>query len=106
AQPKFGKMPHAVSSEVGRSYAECRRVAKNAASNFFYACFMLPQAKRDALCALYAFMRLVDDVSDTVGSEEDKKRGLARWRVTLEAALSGDVSGHPILPAFADTIDR
>ncbi len=67
---------------------------------------MLPQAKRDALCALYAFMRLVDDVSDTVGSAADKQRGLARWRAALDAATAGDVSSHPILPAFADTIER
>lgn len=92
--------------EVTRSYAECRRVARVAASNFYYAFFMLPAAKRDALCALYAFMRLVDDVSDTVGSEADKQRGLARWRAALDAAVAGDVSGHPILPAFADTISR
>jgi squalene synthase HpnC/squalene synthase HpnD len=102
----IGKVPGGITSEVGQSYAECRRVARNAASNFYYAFFMLPQAKRDALCALYAFMRLVDDVSDTVGSESDKQRGLARWRAALDAAVAGDVSGHPILPAFADTIGR
>jgi phytoene synthase len=67
---------------------------------------MLPSAKRDALCALYAFMRLVDDVSDTAGGEADKQRGLATWRAALDTAVSGDVSGHPILPAFADTIRR
>jgi len=93
-------------NEVARSYAECRRIARASASNFYYAFFMLPQAKRDALCALYAFMRLVDDVSDTVGSAADKQRGLARWRAALDAAASGDVSSHPILPAFADTIER
>jgi squalene synthase HpnC/squalene synthase HpnD len=104
--PNIAKLPHGVDTEVSRSYAECTRVAKKSASNFYYAFFMLPQAKRDALCALYAFMRLVDDVSDTVGSEDDKKRGLASWRAALDAAVAGDVSGHPILPAFADTIDR
>jgi squalene synthase HpnC/squalene synthase HpnD len=104
--PNIARIQHGLNSEVSQSYTECRRVAKNSASNFYYAFFMLPQVKRDALCALYAFMRLVDDVSDTVGSEEDKKRGLARWRAALDAAVSGDVSGHPILPAFADTIDR
>ena len=93
-------------NEIARSYMECRRVAREAASNFYYAFFMLPLAKRDALCALYAFMRLVDDVSDTVGSETDKQRGLVRWRAALDAAVAGDVSGHPILPAFADTISR
>ena len=49
---------------------------------------MLPQAKRDALCALYAFIRLVDDVSDTVGSAAEKQRGLARWRAALDAAAA------------------
>jgi squalene synthase HpnC/squalene synthase HpnD len=93
-------------NEVARSYTECRRVARASASNFYYAFFMLPAEKRDALCALYAFMRLVDDVSDTVGSAADKQKGLARWRAALDAAVSGDVSGHPILPAFADTIGR
>jgi squalene synthase HpnC/squalene synthase HpnD len=96
----------ALAGEVAQSYSECRRVAREAASNFYYAFFMLPQVKRDALCALYAFMRLVDDVSDTAGSEVDKRRGLARWRAALDAAVSGEVSGHPILPAFADTIER
>jgi phytoene synthase len=67
---------------------------------------MLPHAKRDGLCALYAFMRLVDDVSDTVGSAADKQRGLARWRAALDAAAAGDVASHPILPAFSDTIER
>jgi len=100
------KAPGDTTGDVTRSYAECRRVAKNSASNFYYAFFMLPQTKRDALCALYAFMRLVDDVSDTVGSEADKRRGLVCWRAVLDAAVAGDVSGHPILPAFADTIER
>jgi squalene synthase HpnC/squalene synthase HpnD len=103
---KFKKVLPDLTSEVTQSYLECRRVAKNAASNFYYAFFMLPPAKRDALCALYAFMRLVDDVSDSVGSEGDKQRGLVRWRAALDAAVAGDVSAHPILPAFADTIER
>jgi phytoene synthase len=100
------KFPRTTSEDVARSYTECRRVARASASNFYYAFFMLPPAKRDALCALYAFMRLVDDVSDTVGSSADKQRGLARWRAALDAAVAGDVSGHPILPAFADTLSR
>ncbi len=98
--------PRPLTVELALSYSECRRVAREAASNFYYAFYMLPQAKRDALCALYAFMRLVDDVSDTLGSTADKQRGLATWRAALDAAVTGDVSGHPILPAFADTIRR
>jgi squalene synthase HpnC/squalene synthase HpnD len=100
------KTPHGITTEVGQSYAECRRVARDAASNFYYAFFMLPQAKRDAFCALYAFMRLVDDVSDTAGDVAIKQRGLARWRAALDGAVGGNVSAHPILPAFADTMER
>jgi len=100
------KIRNAGEGNLARSYAECRRVARTSASNFYYAFFMLPQAKRDALCALYAFMRLVDDVSDTVGGAADKQRGLARWRAALDGAVAGDVSCHPILLAFSDTVAR
>jgi len=104
--PNFTKLGLGTERSTTASYAECRRIARVSASNFYYAFFMLPQDKRDALCALYAFMRLVDDVSDTVGGAADKQKGLARWRAALDAAIAGDVSGHPILPAFADTIER
>jgi squalene synthase HpnC/squalene synthase HpnD len=105
------KPANSPSEAVQASYAECRRVAREAASNFYYAFFMLPRPKRDALCALYAFMRLVDDVSDAPGSVAEQKlaatrASLARWRVLLDQAVSGNVSAHPILPAFSDTIRR
>jgi len=104
--PNIQRMPKDTVTPIGQSYSACRTVARNASSNFYYAFFMLPKAKRDALCALYAFMRLVDDVSDAVGSEEDKRSDLMLWREALDAAVAGDVSRHPILPAFADTIQR
>ena len=88
-------------------------------SNFYYAFYMLPRPKRDALCAFYAFMRLVDDVSDAPATETsgpastaspesipERTAGLARWRALLDQAVAGDTSAHPILPAFADTIHR
>jgi squalene synthase HpnC len=114
-------------SAIASSYAECRRVARVAASNFYYAFYMLPKRKRDALCALYAFMRLVDDVSDTPESGANltrsvsdgqtasaeppatiaaKRAVLARWRAMLDRAVAGEVFGHLILPAFADTVRR
>jgi squalene synthase HpnC len=98
---------------LAQSYDECRAVARNAASNFYYAFYMLPRPKRDALCAIYAFMRLVDDVSDLpAGSSAPtseyaaKRTALSRWRVLLDESLAGDTSGHVILPAFADAVKR
>ena len=98
---------------IEASYAECRRLARQSASNFYYAFYLLPRAKRDALCALYAFMRLVDDVSDSTGtparSPEDlaaRRAALARWRALLDQAVAGDRPPHPVLPAFADVVRR
>ncbi len=91
---------------VEASYAECNRIARASHSSFYVAFFGLPKAKRNALCALYAFMRLVDDVSDDPGGLEAKQSGLAGWRARLDACAAGRTEGHPILPALADTITR
>ncbi|HEV2205477.1 MAG TPA: squalene synthase HpnC, partial [Candidatus Acidoferrales bacterium] len=97
-----------ITDEAGarESYAECNRVAKGARSSFYMAFFGLPKAKRNALCALYAFNRLVDNISDEPGDLESKRRGLARWRAMLDEAVAGRTEGHAILPALADTISR
>jgi len=94
------------SDAVRASYAECNRIARASRSSFYLAFFGLPKAKRDALCALYAFMRLVDDVSDEPGDLESKRRGLAQWRAKLDEAAGGRTESHPVLPALADTITR
>jgi squalene synthase HpnC/squalene synthase HpnD len=91
---------------VDASYDECKRVARESASNFYYAFYLLPEQKRRGLCALYAYMRLVDDAADEPGDVASKQRGLSRWRALTDAAYAGETSGHAILPAFADTCSR
>ncbi len=91
---------------IAESYAECNRVARSAHSSFYLAFYGLPKDKRNALCALYAFMRLVDNVSDEPGDLESKRGGLARWRAMLDEAVAGRPQVHPVLPALADTIAR
>jgi squalene synthase HpnC/squalene synthase HpnD len=92
---------------VEDSYAECRRVARRAGSNFYASMYLLPRSKRDALAALYAFMRLADDVSDEAGDLSAKQRGLARWRALLDVALTEHGGPpHSVLPALADTVQR
>jgi squalene synthase HpnC len=92
--------------QIAGSYAECNRIARASKSSFYLAFFGLPKPKRNALCALYAFMRLVDDVSDEPGGLDAKRAGLARWRVLLDEAVAGRTGAHPVLPALADTISR
>ena len=94
------------SNSVRESYAECNRIARAARSSFYLAFFGLRKEKRNALCALYAFMRLIDDVSDEPGDLESKRQALARWRGMLDQAIGGQTNGHAVLPALADTIER
>ena len=49
---------------VEEAYRACREIARKEAKNFYYSFVALPRAKRDAICAVYAFMRHADDLSD------------------------------------------
>src|SRR5262249_55712321 len=91
--------------QVSNSYAYCRRVARSAARNFYYGFALLPSEKRDALCALYAFMRHADDISDS-DKERNKSERLKEWRALMDRSLQGDYDGSRILPAFHDTVRR
>jgi phytoene synthase len=92
-------------TEVATSFKHCRKLAKAAARNFYYGFALLPPAKRDALCALYAFMRHADDISDSkAASNEDKRVRLQAWRQSLDRALAGQFDGSLILPAFHHTV--
>jgi len=95
-------MPDAAA--VTASYDHCRKIARAAARNFYYGFMLLPCAKRDALCALYAFMRGVDDVSDEPGALEEKTRRLNELRVDMDRALAGDDDGGAVWPAFRHTV--
>ncbi|HEY2459586.1 MAG TPA: squalene synthase HpnC [Candidatus Acidoferrum sp.] len=99
---------------VANSYEECHRIAKAARSNFYYAFYLLPKTKRDGLAALYAFMRLVDDVADEGDDLAKKQRGLAKWRAALDEAVnnggkldaSDSTGAMQVLPALVDTMRR
>jgi len=92
-----------VSGDLDRSYAHCRAVARHRAKNFYYSFLLLPRAQRNAMCAIYAFMRFCDDLSDEPGASREP---LERWRIALDHALAGQYDGHATLPAFDDTVKR
>jgi phytoene synthase len=85
------------------SYAHCRAVAKKRARNFYYSFILLPKDKKNAMCALYAFMRYCDDLSDEPGAT---RTAMERWREALTAALAGHADDNPTWPAFLDTAAR
>ncbi|MGI9071974.1 MAG: phytoene/squalene synthase family protein [Bryobacteraceae bacterium] len=92
------------------SYRYCRRIARKRARNFYYSFLLLERPQRDAMCAIYAFMRHCDDLSDSPVVPLDKPpnlhQSIAEWRVELNRALSGDVESNLIWPAFHDTVER
>ena len=88
---------------VEQSYQYCRRVARTRAKNFYYSFLLLTAPQRKAMCAIYAFMRYCDDLSDEPGST---RAAIERWRAELEDALEGRFSGHPVWPAFHHTVRR
>jgi len=90
---------------VESSYAHCRQLTRRTASNFYYSFLVLPRGKRRAMCALYAFARMTDDLGDNALPVAERREALAGWRNSLEQALAGEFDA-PIFPALADTVAR
>ncbi len=88
-----------------RSYAWCERLARQQAGNFYHAFRLLPADQRRAMCALYAFLRVADDVTDGPEAVAEKRLALAEWRQQLDEALAG-VYHHPLHPAFHHTVQQ
>jgi 15-cis-phytoene synthase len=84
---------------LARSYAYCERVARREAGNFYYAFRVLPRAQRLAMCALYAFMRVADDLSDGAQPIPEKRRLIEAWGERWKSALAGRYT-HRLHAAF------
>jgi phytoene synthase len=100
--------PSLAPSTIEDSYRYCRQVAKERAKNFYYSFLLLERPQRDAMCAIYAFMRQCDDLSDDPAVREAglSHQNISLWRVELDRALKGQVGEHPLWPAFCDTVHR
>src|ERR1700683_835296 len=85
------------------SYQWCVEVARSRAKNFYYSFLLLSKPQRKAMCAIYAFMRYCDDLSDDPGAN---CAAIERWRAEMEDALEGHFSQHPVWPAFHHTVRR
>lgn len=91
-------------AELQRSYTLCDQISRRA-GNFYPAFRVLPREQKRAMCALYAFLRIADDLSDEPATVEVKRQSLRQWRLGLTAALQGEYH-HPIHAALHDTVAR
>lgn len=86
------------------SYRRAREITKERAKNFYFGIRLLPQEKRDSLCAVYAFFRESDDLSDD-DAITDKSERLARWK-KLVRPQEETPAEDSILPAFYDSVEK
>jgi phytoene synthase len=92
---------------LARAYAACRSIAKREAKNFYYAFVALPLERRNAICAIYAFMRRADDLADDETlPREERRRLLDAWLAAWRQAAAGEVTGDPVFLAVRDATQR
>jgi 15-cis-phytoene synthase len=92
-----------VSDQLSHAYAVCRGISRRAAKNFYYGFMVLPSEKRNALSAVYAFMRHADDISDEPGVDPQQKRQkLTEWLDSAKAVFAGKATDDPVLMALGD----
>ena len=86
---------------VQEAYAEVGRITRREAKNFAYGIMVLPKAKRQAIAAIYAFARRVDDVADGDLPPEEKRVQLEELRAALESDRA-----DPVFVALRDARER
>lgn len=97
-----------MTTPLEESYRWCQNLTRRSAGNFYYSFLSLPKNVFRDMCALYAFMRVTDDLADsTTDSIEQKKEDLTNWRRDLLAALDDPISvngrpSHAVFPALTE----
>jgi 15-cis-phytoene synthase len=90
-----------------QAYAACRAIAKREARNFYYAFIALPEPRRNAICAVYAFMRQADDISDDETlSREERRARLDKWLAEWHTACASGRTADPVFRAVLDATQR
>jgi phytoene synthase len=92
---------------LAAAYAECRAIARREAKNFYYSFVALPEKRRNAICAIYAFMRQADDLADDESvSRADRRAQLDSWLDRWHAANQGEETNDPVFLAVQDATQR
>jgi phytoene synthase len=94
-----------------KSQSYCEQLTRTQAKNFYYGLKLLPESKRSAMFALYAYMRRVDDIADdeTGRSVAERLSDLEAWRLQTQAAIRFQLDDGPCDPvwhALSDAVRR
>ena len=86
------------------AYSVCRHIARSSAKNFYYGFMLLPARKRNALSAVYAFMRHADDLSDDPGmAPQERREKLAGFIDSYRRSLETGRTDDPVFLALRDS---
>ena len=80
-------------------------IVRHSGTSFFWAMRRLPEEKRRAMFAVYAFCRVVDDIADNPGENDSKVAQLGQWRGEIER-LFADAPRHPVARALVQPIEN
>jgi 15-cis-phytoene synthase len=108
-----------MSVDLPAAYVRCEEITRAEARNFYYGIRLLHPHERQAMSALYAVARRIDDIGDGDDPEPNKLAGLAQVRADLDAIAPGHVAHNegdaereraigddPVLVALRDTAQR
>lgn len=80
-------------------------IVRASGTSFYWAMRFLPPAKRQAMFAIYAFCREVDDIADEPGPVEHKRQALQEWRCEIDRLYAGGAA-RPLSLALRQPVDR
>ncbi len=80
------------------------RLTRKSRSNFYYAFLFLPRPRREALYAVYAFCRIVDDVVDLGGNSSRQRTELEEWRAEIARCYEGGAPRTSVARRLAEAI--
>lgn len=81
----------------------CQNKAAASGSSFYYSFLFLPKPRREAITALYAFCREVDDIADECADVAIARIKLAWWRTEIASLFKGNPN-HPVSKALEPAI--
>jgi presqualene diphosphate synthase len=103
ARPQTDDAPTAFDPATGRAHVQA--VVAASGTSFYWSMRLLPRVKRDAMYAIYAFCREVDDIADGALPPVVKLAQLAAWRAEVEALFAGRAS-WPTTLALVQPVER
>ena len=90
-------------ASLRKAYKQAEKITASHSKSFYYASGLLPEEKRSAVRALYAFCRTVDDIVDE-SADDEREAQLDYWRAVVETASFRE--DDLVAAAWADTLAR